>query len=373
MDPKVILETARLREEISAIEALMLMQEGDALLPDLLETADLLNRRLHGGTVTYVRSKQIHYTNVCRAECAFCPYWRKKGQRGAFTLGVGDILRQIRDAGPIRQIELQGGLHPDLTLPYFIEILRTVKEEHPNLNVHGFSPSEIYFIAKRSRTTPYDVLKRLRSAGLDSLSGDSADILNDKLRKKLAPDKLRTNDWIDIIRTAHRLGLPTTATVLFGHVEDEIHISEHLDIIKSIQRETGGIVAFEAIPFLPANTELSHDRRFKGPAGVNQVLKLIAIARIFYARTIRTIQADWTKLGLATLLRSLDAGVNDLGPLAVDAFEIRSPEVNGKLSMPVSVLRTMLHKAGKNPVEREPWSTRSMVKVKPRVEEPVLV
>jgi FO synthase subunit 2 len=373
MDPKVILETARLREEISAIEALMLMQEGDALLPDLFETADLLNRRLHGGAVTYVRSKLIHYTNVCRAECSFCPFWRKKGQRGAFTLSVGEVLRQIRDAGPVRQIELQGGLNSDLTLPYFVEMLRTIKEEHPNLHVHGFSPSEIYFIAKRSRTTSYDVLKKLRAAGLDSLSGDSADILNDKLRKKLASDKLRTNDWIDIIRTAHRLGIPTTATVLFGHVEDEIQLSEHLDIIKSIQRESGGIVAFEPIPFLPAHTELSHDRRFKAAAGANHVLKVIAISRIFYARTIRTIQADWTKLGLATLLRSLDTGVNDLGPLAVDAEEIRSPEVNGKLCLPVSVLRTMLHKAGKNPVEREPWSSRSMVKVKPRLEEPVLV
>jgi CofH subfamily radical SAM domain protein len=373
MDPKVILETARLREEISAIEALMLMQEGDAHLPELFETADLLNRRLHGGAVTYVRSKQIHYTNICRAECRFCPFWRRKGQRGAFALSVGEILRQIHDAGPIRQVELQGGLNADLALPYFIELLRSIKIEYPNLHIHGFSPSEVYFIARRSRTTPFDVLKRLRAAGLDSLSGDSADILNDKLRKKLAPDKLRTNDWVEILRTAHRLGIPTTATILFGHVEDEIQFGEHLDIVKNLQRETGGIVAFEPIPFLPAGTELAHDRRCHGIGSVEQLLKVIAICRIFYARTIRTIQLDWTKVGLVTLLRGLDTGVNDLGPLAVDATEIRSPEVNGKLVLPVSVLRSMLHKAGKNPVEREPWSARSITKVKPRIEEPVLV
>ncbi|HKS15687.1 MAG TPA: CofH family radical SAM protein [Planctomycetota bacterium] len=372
MDPKIILETARQREEISAIEALMLMQEGDAILPDLLETADLLNRRLHGGAVTYVRSKKIHYTNVCRAECRFCPFWRKKGARGAFSLSVIDVIRQIREAQPIRQVELQGGLNPDLTLPYFVELLRGIKSEYPNLHVHGFSPSEIHFIARRSRTTPFDVLKRLKSAGLDSLSGDSADILNDKLRKKLAPDKLRTNDWIDILRTAHRLGLPTTASILFGHIEDEIQFSEHLDIVKNLQRETGGIVAFEPIPYLPAGTDLSHDRRYH-PGSVERLLKSIAIIRIFYARTIRTIQLSWAKVGLATLLRGLDAGVNDLGALSVDPNEIRSPEVNGKLTLPASVLRSMIQKAGRNPVEREPGSARSITRVKPRIEEPVLV
>jgi len=372
MDPKIILESARQREEISAIEALMLMQEGDSILPDLLETADLLNRRLNGGAVTYVRSRKINYTNVCRAECRFCPFWRKKGARGAFSLGVVDILRQIRDAQPVRQIDLQGGLNPDLTLPYFVELLRAIKYEYPNLHVHGFSPSEIHFIARRSRTTPFDVLKRLKSAGLDSLSGDSADILNDKLRKKLAPDKLRTNDWIDILRTAHRLGLPTTASVLFGHIEDEIHFSEHLDIVKSLQKETGGIVAFEPVPYLPVGSDLAHDRRYR-PRSVEFTLRAIAISRIFYARSIRTIQLSWSKVGLPTLLRGLDAGVNDLGALSVDSMEIRSPEVNGKLCLPVSVLRSMIQKAGRNPVEREPWSTRSITRVKPRIEEPVLV
>ena len=372
MDWKVILETARHREEISAIEALMLMQEGDAILPDVLETADLLNRRLHSGTVTYVRSKRIHYTNVCRAECRFCPFWRKKGQKGAFSLTVIDLLRQIRDAQPVRQIELQGGLNADLTLPYFVEILRAIKSEHPNLHVHGFSPSEIHFIARRSRTTPFDVLKRLKAAGLDSLSGDSADILNDKLRKKLAPDKLRTNDWIDILRTAHRLGIPTTASILFGHVEDEIQFSEHLDIVKNLQRETGGIVAFEPIPFQPAGTDLAHDRRYK-PWSVERFLRAIAITRIFYARTIRNLQLSWSKVGISTLIRSLDAGVNDLGPLSIDSAEIRSAEVNGKLCLPVSVVRSMIQKAGRNPLEREPWSSRSITRVKPRIEEPVLV
>lgn len=372
MDWKIILETARHREEITAIEALMLMQEGDSILPDLLETADLLNRRLHSGAVTYVRSKRIHYTNICRAECRFCPFWRKKGQRGAYALSTVDLLRQIRDAQPVRQIELQGGLNADLTLPYFVESLKAIKSEYPNLHVHGFSPSEIHFIARRSRTTPFDVLKRLKSAGLDSLSGDSADILNDKLRKKLAPDKLRTNDWIEILRTAHRLGIPTTASILFGHIEDEIQFSEHLDIVKNLQKETGGIVAFEPIPFLPAGSDLAGDRRYK-PMTPERLLRAIAICRIFYAKTIRTLQLSWSKVGLATLIRSLDAGVNDLGALSVDALEIKSAEANGKLSMPVSVVRSMIQKAGRNPVEREPWSARSITRVKPRVEEPVLV
>ncbi|MBI4565060.1 MAG: CofH family radical SAM protein [Planctomycetes bacterium] len=373
MDPKVILETALHREEISAIEALLLMQAGDSLRPDLFETADVLTQRFHARNVTYVRSKLIHYTNICRAECAFCPFWRKKGQRGAFLLSADEVLRQIRDAGAVRQIDLQGGLNPDVTLDYLTGLLRTIKEEHPNLHLHGLSPSEIYYVAKRSRAGVFEVVKKLRAAGLDSLSGDSADILNDKLRKKFATEKLRSGDWVDVMRAAHRAGLPTTATLLFGHIEDEIQIGEHLDIIKNLQRETGGIVAFEPIPFVPANTAVVKDRKFKPREGIEPVLKMVAICRIFFARTIRHIQIDWTKLGWPDTLRTLGAGANDLGPLSVDAAEIRAPESNGKLTTPVTTLKSMVQKAGRIAVERDPFSRRPLPRLGVRQEEPALV
>ncbi len=370
-DPKLILETAQNREEISAIEALLLLQEGENVHDELIGVADTLAQRAHGRNVTFVRAKQVHYTNVCRAECKFCSFAKKKGQKDAFVLKPSDIVRQIREAG-VRQVNLQGGLNPDLALPYHLDVLRSVKEELPHVHIHGYSPSEIHFIARRARTTALDILKKFREAGLDSLSGDSADILNDKVRKKICSDKLRTNDWVEIIKSAHRLGITTTATMLFGHVEDEIQVSEHLDIVKHIQKETGGITTFEPIPFVPANTALARDKRYRHQASLDRILRVVAVSRIFLAKSIRNITIDWTKVGLPQALRTVSAGVNDVGPIAVDSWEIRSSEANGKLSIPTAVLRSGIQKIGRTPVEREPYTTKSLP-AKIRREELVLV
>jgi FO synthase subunit 2 len=358
MDPKVILETALNREEITAIEALMLMQEDDKILQELFRVADTLNQRLNHNVVTWVRSKQVHYTNICRAECSFCSFYRKKGQKNAFTLTPAEVVRQVREAGSVKQVVLQGGLNPDLNLNYHLDVLRTVRSAFPSIHIHGYSPSEIHFVAKRARTTPYDVLKRFRDAGLDSLSGDSADILNDKVRKKICSDKLRTGDWVDIVKTAHRLGIPSTATILFGHVEDEIYVCEHLEIIKNIQRETGGFSAFEPLAFVPQNTDLGRRQKIRGPQPAWKVLRMFAVARIFFSRLIKNIQVDWTKVGLDVAVRTLGAGANDLGSLSYDPYEIRLPEVNGRGSIPAATVRAAILKAGRIPSEREAYAPK---------------
>ena len=360
MDSKVILETLLHREEITAIEALMLMREDEKILPELCKVADTLNQRINRTAVTYVKSKQISYTNVCRAECSFCSFWRKKAQKGAFTLGPDDVVRQIRDAWPVKQVVLTGGLNPDLTLPYHLEILRAIREAYPSVHIHGYSPSEIHFLARRSRMPSADVLRRFREAGLDSLSGDSADILNDKLRKKICSDKLRTGDWADVIKTAHKLGMTTTATILFGHVEDEIYICEHLEIIKNIQRETGGFTAFEPQAFVPHGTDLARSAKIKGAVDADRVLQMVAIARIFLGRLIKHISVDWTKTGLDLAMKCLSAGANDLGALTYDPFEIRLAEINGRGGIAVPALRTAIQTAGRSPHERDAWTLRSI-------------
>lgn len=360
MDSKVILETVLHREEITAIEALMLMREGDKILPDLCKAADAINQQINRNSVTYVKSKQISYTNVCRAECSFCSFWRKKSQKGSFVLTPEDVVRQVREAWPVKQVVLSGGLNPDLTIPYHLDILRAVRESYPSVHIHGYSPSEIHFLAKRSRTSTSDVLRRFREAGLDSLSGDSADILNDKLRKKICSDKLRTGDWADVVKTAHKLGMTTTATILFGHVEDEIYICEHLEIIKNIQRETGGFTAFEPQAFVPQNTDLARSAKIRGAVTPERVLQMVAIARIFLNRLIRNISIDWTKTGLDLAVRCLGAGANDLGALTYDPFEIRLPEINGKGGIAAPALRTAVQKAGRVPHERDAFTLRTI-------------
>ncbi|MBI2900073.1 MAG: CofH family radical SAM protein [Planctomycetes bacterium] len=373
MDPKIILETARNREEISAIEALLLLQEGPAILPSLFELADELTRRSHGTTVTYVRGKRIHYTNLCRAECSFCSFRRKKGQKNAFVLSPDEVVRQIRESGSARQVTLKGGLNPDLNLNYHLDVLRSVREEFPSIHVEAYSPSEIQFIARRARTSVGDVLRRFREAGMDSMTGDSADILNDKVRKKICPDKLRTNDWVDVVKTAHRLGIPTTAMILFGHVEDEINTCEHFEILRNIQKETGGFTAFEPVPFMPQGSPLAKAKKIKSPPPLESILRLVAISRLFFCRYIRNITVDWTKLGLAGAVEATRVGANDLGTLAVDSHEMRSPEVNGRLVMPAATVKSAVAKAGRETRERAPYDARTLPTIKTRKEELVLV
>jgi CofH subfamily radical SAM domain protein len=372
MDSKVILETVLHREEITAIEALMLMREDHSILPQLFEVADTLNQRLNHGVVTYVKSRTVHYTNVCRAECSFCSFYRRKGQKGAFSISPAEAVRQVRDAWPVKQVALSGGLNPDLNLGYHLDMIGAIRDAFASVHIHGYSPSEVHFLARRSRTTPQDVLRRFRDAGLDSLSGDSADILNDKIRKKICSDKLRTGDWAEIIRTAHRLGIPTTATILFGHVEDEIYICEHLEIIKNIQRETGGITAFVPQAFVPQGTDLARQAKIRGPVADDRALKLIAVSRIFFSRLIRNITLDWTKVGLDLALQAMAVGANDLGAISYDPFEIRLPEINGRGGLAPATVRSAIQRAGRTPAERDAHGIKSLPPPKERKEELVL-
>jgi FO synthase subunit 2 len=358
MDPRVILETVLKREDISAIEALMLMRDEGNLLPDLCRAADEMNQRTNRGAVTFIRSKQIYYTNVCRAECSFCSFWRKKGHRDAFVLAPSEAVRQAREAGAVKQIVIQGGLNPDLNVAYLVDLVRALRAAFPATHLHGFSPAEVHFAAKRARVPSGDVLKRLKDAGLDSLSGDGADILNDKVRKKICSDKIRSSDWAELLRTAHRTGLTTTASLLFGHVEDEIYICEHLEIIRNIQRETGGITAFEPQLFVPHNTDLARSAKIRQSLPADRVLLLFAVARIFFGRLIRNITVDWTKTGLDLALQAMKCGANDLGALSYDPWEIRLPEVNGRGGLAPQSVRAAVQKLGRVLVEREPHTAK---------------
>lgn len=353
MDPRVILSTTLERDEISPIEALILMQEGNGVLPEIFHVANELNSRIHHGVVTYVKSKRVHYTNVCRAECSFCSFWRRKGQRGAYTLTVDRVVREIKSASGITEVELQGGLNPELPLSYYCDLIGAIREACPRLRVHAFSPAEVFYVSKRWRIPPLSILTQLKEAGLDSMPGTGAEILNDKLRKKICPDKLRTADWVDIVKTAHRLGIRTTATVLFGHVEDEIYLCEHLEILRNIQRETGGFTEFIPTPYIPEGSPLSRVNGHHKMVSEQQILKVYAISRIFFNRTIPNIQANWMQLGFSNAIRTLGVGANDIGGLMYDDDVIKPAWVNGKRTLTAEAARHAIRRAGLTPRERD--------------------
>lgn len=353
--PHEILRAARGKQELSSLETLILLESEPSILPELSATADHISERMNGRAVTYVRSRTIHYTNLCRAKCRVCSFYKLRGQAGNFYLDPEEIVTQVRRSSGITQVSLSGGLSPDLNLKYHLRVIRLLKQNFPDLKVHGYSPTEILFLSRRSRMHYREVLRQLKNAGLDSISGNSAAILNDKIRKKICSDKLKTNDWIEIIRAAHQLEIPTTATMLFGHIENEVYISEHLDIIKRMQRETNYFTAFELIPFVPEGSQLGRDRSLK-MVPIERILKVAAIARLSLGETFKNIQLDWIKIGLENCMQAIKSGVNDLGSLYYDDPEIRPKALSGKVAVTGPMLEGVIERARKIPVERKPYA-----------------
>jgi FO synthase len=330
MDPNVILKSAIERQEISAIEALMLLQQEDGVFADIFQVANEMNRRTHQSVAEFVHRTHIHYTNVCRASCKHGNFFRKKADKDAFTLSPEDVLERI-SAGPARnEIALQGSLNPDLTVETLVNLVSAVREEYPHAHIHAFSPTEIHYVARRARVPAREVLGQLRDAGLDTMPGTGADILNDKVRKKMSPDWIRTADWLEIVRQAHHLGIRTSASITVGHLENEIHICEHLEIIRNLQKETGGFLEFQILPFHPNGLSTQPARGHAAPSTIPFLMKLVAVCRIFYSPTITNIQAPWAWFGLPEAIQSLSVGANDLGGThfqqAVGAFGLEGTQ-----------------------------------------------
>jgi FO synthase subunit 2 len=356
--PFEILRSARAKKELTSLETLILLESDPSVLPELLAVADLRNEQMNGREVGYVRARKIHYTNVCRAKCKICSFFKTKGQDGSFYETPESVVGAIRRGPPISQVTLSGGLNPDLNLKYHLRMIRTLRDKFPSIHIHAYSPTEILFLSRRSRLHYREVLRQLKDAGLDSMSGDSAVILNDKIRKKIAADKLKTNDWIEIIRSAHHLDIPTTATMLFGHIENEVFLSEHLDILKRMQKETGYFTTLELIPFIPEGTPLTRERNLKQKLTAERILQVAAIARLSVGELFKNIAFDWIKIGLPVAIQSLEAGINDLGGIAFDEHEIRPRRANGKLSLTPAALESAIEKTGRTPVERKPLTVR---------------
>ena len=304
-----------LKEVISYKEATELIKTKGTEYQALIQAADLRRQELVGDEVTYIQNWNINYTNICTGMCGFCAFRKNPGQEGAYFLDVDEIVRRAKTAWDDGAMEvcIQGGLHPDVDAHFYEKILRAVKEEIPDIHIHAFSPMEIYYGATQSGLTLKETLKMLKDAGLGSMPGTAAEILNDEVRKIICPGKLTTAEWIEVIETAHQTGLPTTCTMMYGHVESPEHRVEHLEILRKIQKKTGGFTEFVPLTFMHPNAPIYQEGIARPGTTGTEDLKLYAVARLMFGDLLKNIQVSWVKLGFKFAQVCLTAGCNDMG------------------------------------------------------------
>ncbi len=336
-------------ERLTPDEALLLLRQSDLL--ELGAVADMVKTRFNPeGFVTFVADTNPNYTNVCDTECLFCAFWRPAGASDAYTLTLDELLQIMKTSfhNGATTVLLQGGHNPDIKLDYYLELVRRVRDEIPDLHLHAFSAPEISAIAKYSGISTKEVLERLWEAGLRTIPGGGAEVLSNRVRKKISPLKIDADQWIKITREAHQTGFKTTATMMFGHFEEDEDIIEHLDRIRNLQDETGGFLAFIPWTFKPRNTFL--EKKLPQEIGGERYLRVLAVSRI-YLDNFTHIQGSWFTQGKKMGSISLHYGASDLGGTLYDENVLGCAE--NKLRASIEELIQMIRTAGFKPAQRD--------------------
>jgi cyclic dehypoxanthinyl futalosine synthase len=339
-----------LEERIDQATALELLEKADLAVLGYL--ADQVRRRFHpDNVVTFVIDRNVNYTNVCVAGCKFCAFQRKPSSPEGYVLDTEEILKKVQelvDWGGTTLL-MQGGLNPNLPLKFYTDLLREIKKHFPMVQIHSFSAPEIVYLAKIEGLTIEEVIKALKDAGLDSIPGGGAEILSQEVRSFLSPGKCTVEQWEEVHRTAHKLGLTSTATMMFGHIEKPEHIVEHLERVRSIQDETGGFTAFIPWTFKKGNTMLDHIEE----ASSVYYLKVLALSRI-YLDNFKNIQSSHVTQTMQVGIVGLHFGANDLGSVMMEENVISS--TNYKVSIPkVEDMVSAIRSAGFVPAQRDTY------------------
>ena len=299
---------------LSDDEALFLLKTQDQAIFDIAKAADTLRAARCGDAVTYVRNQNINITNCCINACGFCGFRRDPGDADSYFYTddvVREKVREARERG-VTEICTVSGLHPDFTADSYIGIIRLLHEEAPEVHIHAANPMEVAYGAKKSGITTREMLERMQAAGLGSLCGTAAEILADPVRRVICPGKVDTETWVRIIKEAHSLGIATTATIMYGHVETPADIVSHLRILRDIQEETGGFTEFVPLSFIHYDTPLYRQGIARAGATGREDLLMYAVSRL-YLHNIDNIQVSWVKLGLKMVQIGLMSGANDIG------------------------------------------------------------
>ncbi|MBT8215125.1 MAG: 5-amino-6-(D-ribitylamino)uracil--L-tyrosine 4-hydroxyphenyl transferase CofH [Acidimicrobiia bacterium] len=344
------------RPSVAEIERLF-RSRGDEV-DAIARVADRLRARANGDDVTFVVNRNINYTNQCYFRCGFCAF--SKGPRSLnlrgdpYLMTVDEIVERTVEAAEAGATEvcLQGGIHPGFTGDFYVEVIEAIKRAVPDMHCHGFTPLEVWQGAETSGVSVHDFLVRLRDAGLGTLPGTAAEILDDRIRRHLCPDKITTAEWAHVMVTAHELGLRSTSTMMFGHIDDPASWANHFDVLRTIQERTGGITEFVPLPFVHMGAPIYLQGRARPGPTWDEVVLVHAVARIAFAGLIDNIQASWVKLGVEGAVRLLGSGCNDLGGTLTNETISRAAGADHGQAVDAHALIEAIRVMGRVPVRR---------------------
>ncbi|MFX1375443.1 MAG: 5-amino-6-(D-ribitylamino)uracil--L-tyrosine 4-hydroxyphenyl transferase CofH [Promethearchaeota archaeon] len=355
-DIKIILNKALENIEISSEEALKLLKVHGKEFFALQYTANEICLEKKKDIVTFVINRNINFTNVCHQGCKFCSFSLPTNHKDAFLLDLDEIKDRVIEAkeSNCTEVCIQGGINPKLKFDFYLDILKVVKRVDKNMHTHAFSPQEIYYMSKLYGSSVEATLKELKKSGLDSIPGTAAEILVDEIRKIICPNKVSTQQWINIITIAHNLGIPTTSTIMYGHIESIKDRIEHLNILREIQKKTKGFTELVPLPFVKENPILSKlETHPLNPSYGMADLKLFCVSRIFLNNHIDNLQCSWPKLGPKFAQVSLNYGVNDFGGTLIEENISKSAGAEfGEFISPEEIIK-IIETAGKRPAQRD--------------------
>jgi FO synthase subunit 2 len=352
-----ILERALSGHDISVDDATRLFDADGSDLFAMIAAADELRARTVGDVVTYVINRNINFTNVCVKACGFCAFSRGHLAEEGYYLPVEEIIRRAQEAHDLGATEVcvQAGLAPGMDGWHYVKLCRALKEALPDIHVHGFSPEEVLYGSTLTGVSIREYLVALKEAGVGSLPGTSAEVLVDEIRQQVSPGRIGTAQWIELIQTAHEVGLPTTSTIMYGYIESSLDKAIHLNILREIQKRTGGITEFVPLSFVYEEAPMFHR---KPPVGLRRgasgaaVMKMYAVSRLMLNNTIPNLQVSWVKEGPKLSQIALLAGANDFGGTLInESISTAAGASYGQLMKP-SQFRGMIREMGRIPAER---------------------
>jgi 7,8-didemethyl-8-hydroxy-5-deazariboflavin synthase CofH subunit len=353
-DVREHLEAVRDGAELTFEQGLRLATAEGPALHALIAVADGLRRETVGETVTYVVNRNINFTNVCFVGCSFCGFGKGSSAPDAYSLSPADVVRKALDAWEkgATEVCIQGGLPRDLDGFFYRDILRAIKHALPGMHVHAFSPMEISYGVDKTGMPLRDYLRMMQDEGLGSIPGTAAEILDDRVRQELSPNKLPVARWIEIITTAHELGIPTTSTMMYGHVEEPADWVRHILLLRSIQKRTGGFTEFVPLGFIHEKTRLYKHGGARAGAGREEHLRVHALSRVLLHGAIKNVQVSWVKLGFDVSLACLNAGANDFGGTLMEESISKAAGANFGEYVAPEQFRRMIRSIGRVAAER---------------------